>query len=448
MEVLYEGRRCEYDVTQNHNWEQTIEYNEYRQVYVGQQFGDFKIISVDYDWGTRCQVNIARCVHCGAEKEIPDLAAFKRGKGVGQLCKCRYNRKKDCISPKEIYEKRIGETHNGFLLVDYIKGKGFRVECTDCGKQKWATGKSVMDGRVECNHRIVTDYSDPKWIGARIGSLTAISREGGKVRFHCDCGEEIIRYPNEVFNDKGVRSCGRTECVYHKAAIYGGNDRRLRGLKFEAECASELKEQGYTVEMTPGTGDYGVDFFAIVGGEKVAFQCKQLKVESMVRAVQEVYAGGRYYDVCKFVVVSPSGFTYPAELMAQKLGVQLEKNLENFELKELSENRINTQRIISYSGRKLFWEIDGVSKPAEEWCREYGITRSAVIDRMKKKGMSLGEALMKPKYESKVSVEISGVTKSKRDWCNEYGISPQLYDYRVKYSGLSPLEALTKEKQR
>ena len=287
MKVLYNGEYQEYDITRNNNWEQTVEYNNYRQAYVNQQFGDFKIVSVDYDWGTRRQVNIGRCINCGTEKEIPDLAAFKRGKGVGQLCKCRY-KKKEWVSPSEIYERYVGKTLNGFLLLYYKENRGFRVECIECGKQKWATGKSIMDGKVKCNHRIVTDYSDPKYIGMKVGSLTAIAREGNKIRFRCDCGEEQVRVPSAVFGDNGVRSCGKSECIYHKAALYGGNDRRLRGLKFEAECAAEIEKRGYPIKMTPGTGDYGVDFFAVIDGERVAFQCKHLKVESMVRAVQEV----------------------------------------------------------------------------------------------------------------------------------------------------------------
>lgn len=41
--------------------------------------------------------------------------------------------------------------------------------------------------------------------------------------------------------------------------------------------------------------------------------------------------------------------------------------------------------------------INGVQKPLSEWCKEYGITVPAVAYRMKKKGMSLEEALTTPK---------------------------------------------------
>lgn len=344
------------------------------------------------------------------------------------------------------YSRMVGEQVGLFRLLEYQVGRGFRVECTVCGKQKWATGKEALEKRVRCNHKLTNDYSNPKYDGARVGSLTMVGREGKLFRFRCDCGKEVVRAPSSVFCIDGTKSCGDPKCVHHRLALVGGNDKRIRGLLFEHECAAEIEKQGYPVELTPGTGDYGVDFFAEIDDERVAFQCKRTKVESMIGAVQEVYAGGRYYDCRKFVVVSPSGFTYSAEIMARKLGVQLEKNLQNFRLKALDENLVETQPIISHSGHKLMWEIEGVVKSAEEWCAEYGITRSAVVSRMKR-GLDLKTALTKPKYQRGL-IEINGVTKGKQQWCDEYGISPQLFDYRVKYSGVSPLEALTKPRAR
>ena len=293
------------------------------------------------------------------------------------------------------------------------------------------------------------NYDDPMYVGARVGSLTSLGRGKGKMfRFRCDCGTEIEQRPTDVFRFDTVKSCGRPDCKYHAYWLKHGNEKRLAGIAFEHECAAEMEQQGYSAELTQETGDYGVDFFAVVNGERVAFQCKRLKQPSMVKAVQQVYAGGRYYDCSKFVVVSPSGFSHSAEIMASKLGVQLELNLQNFRLKSLRENKIDTQKVTTFSGRSLVWEIDGVSKTAEEWCREHGITRTAVVTRIKRKGMDLKTALTTPTYGGRAMVEIDGVVKSKKEWCEGYGISPQLYDYRTKYGGLSPIEALTKTKAR
>lgn len=333
MVVLFGGELVEHDVSQILNYQQILDGLEYRKNYIGQSCGDFEIISVDYDWGLRKQVNVARCSKCGLEKEIPDMAAFMRGKGVARYCKCR-NRKKEYVPQNEIYRARVGEELYGFRLIDYREGKGFRAECVECGKQKWVTGKAALGGEVVCNHKIVRDYSEPKYMGMRVGNLTAVERVGGrKYRFLCDCGEEIIVDPSDVFRGGVITTCGRPSCKYHQKMLTSGNDARRTGISFEYACAEEILRQGHFVEMTPSTGDYGVDFFAVIDGERVAFQCKRLSRCSTVRGVQEVFAGSIYYGCDRCVVVSPTGFTERAEILAIKLGVQLEETLLNFKLK-------------------------------------------------------------------------------------------------------------------
>ena len=447
MFLLYNGELQDIDLPKDYNTQQLLDAQERRKSFIGQQIGDFEIISVDYDWGLRMQINVARCVRCSEEKEIPNLRDFVRGKGVRRSCPCRYTKKERRPTVGEACKTNIGQIVGNFKLVDYRSGRGARIECVTCGKQKWVTGKQALAGEATCDHKRVRDYTDPSYIGKRVGNLTAVGREGRMFRFRCDCGVEMIYRPTDIFRIDSIKSCGRDECPYHQMVRKEGTINRKKGVVFEKECAAEMEQQGYFVEMTPESGDYGVDFFATIDGNRVAFQCKRLKIASVVGAVQEVYAGGRYYDCSKFVVVSPSGFSYSAELMASKLGVQLETDLQGFQLKSLVENKIDTQRLQAYSGNALLWEIDGEVKPAYQWCAEYGVSRNTVVSRVLK-GVDLKTALTTAKYRRSNSlVEINGVRKTKQAWCDEYGISPQLYEYRVKYSKLSPLEALTKEKE-
>ena len=450
MFLLFNGEYQEMDIQLDYNNQQILDACEKRQCFVGQQIGDFEIVSVEYDWGLRKQINIGKCVHCGKEKEIPDLRAFERGKGVGMRCPCQNKKKKKTpkVPLNETYRGHVGQTVGIFKLVDYQEKRGFRAECVVCGKQKWVSGKRALTGVEPCDHKVVRDYSDPRYMGMRVGNLTVVDRVGKLFRFRCDCGEEVVQRPTDIFRVDNVKTCGRAECRYHQAVRKAGAIKRQAGIAFEKECAEIMESQGFPIEMLPESGDYGVDFFATVDGERVAFQCKRLKASSFVRAVQEVYAGGRYYDCCKFVVVSPSGFSSSAEMMASKLGVQLEKDLQCFHLNGLEENLIKTQRMQTSSGRAIVWEIDGVSKRAQQWCDEYEVSRSCVTRRLQQ-GMDLKTALTAPKKQgnSTVTIEIDGVCKTKQEWCDDYGISPQLYDYRVKYSNLSPVEALSKEKE-
>jgi hypothetical protein len=428
---------------------ESVERNRSR---LRQQFGDFEIVGVDYNWETLQHINTVRCVHCGQEKNVVNLSAFVRGKGEGRLCKCRKQKRHTQEKQRELqeskYTKYVGETLNGFRLLEYKTGRGFRTECVECGKQKWANAKQLLEGHVECNHKITAVYDD-SLIGQKFGHLTAIEHIGRHFKFQCDCGSVKTLLPTDVCRGV-ITTCGRSECEYHNERGVNSDALKAReeGFAFEERFASVFENAGYKVVKTTDTGDFGVDVIVEIKGEKWAFQCKKKKVPAGVRAVAEVYAGGRFYDCTRFCVASPSGFTYPAKQMAAKLGVQLE--VDKFHLNVSKEENavelLPTTLTKFEHSKKVMWEIDGVVKPAEQWCKEYGISRTTVVSRVKE-GMDLKAALAH-KNKKRITIEINGVVKTKLEWCEEYGITPQLYDYRVKYTGLSPLEALTKEVSR
>ena len=288
---------------------------------------------------------------------------------------------------------------------------------------------------------------DESMIGQKFGHLTAIEKLGRYFRFRCDCGFEKALRPTDVCRG-AIISCGRSECEHHRER--GINTEALKareeGFAFERHFADVFENAGYEVIKTPDKGDFGVDVIVWIKGEKWAFQCKKLKVPTGSKAVAEVYAGGRYYDCTRFCVASPSGFTHQAKLMAAKLGVQLESKRFHFNIsREQNAAELLETNLTKYEHTsKVMWEIDGIVKPAEQWCDEHNISRNTVVSRVKT-GMDLKTALTKPLYGGRIMVDIDGVVKSKREWCEEYGISTQLYDYRTKQAGLTPFEALTKE---
>lgn len=315
------------ELPRNFNRDLILESVERNKALIGQQIGDFEIISADYDWMMGRQANLVRCVRCGVEKSVANLATFVRGKGEGQLCKCRYKKEKP---PKVGYSDYVGQTANGFRLLSYEIGKGFRTECVECGKQKWAGAKSVLDGKVECNHQIVAVYDD-SIIGKKYGHLTAAEKVGKVFRFRCDCGFEKLIRPTDVARSL-ITTCGRSECQYHRENGIDPNKVKARenGFAFEKQLATVFEGAGYEVIRTPNTGDFGVDLIVEILGERWAFQCKKKKAPAGVRAVTEVYGGGRYYDCTRFCVASPSGFTSQAKQIAAKLGVPLETDTFHF----------------------------------------------------------------------------------------------------------------------
>lgn len=98
----------------------------------------------------------------------------------------------------------------------------------------------------------------------------------------------------------------------------------MEGYEFEYYCADLLRRAGFLeVEVTRGSGDYGVDILAERDGVTYAVQCKRYDGPVGVRAVQEAYAGKDYYDRMVGAVMTNQYFTRSAVEVARKLKILL-----------------------------------------------------------------------------------------------------------------------------
>lgn len=98
----------------------------------------------------------------------------------------------------------------------------------------------------------------------------------------------------------------------------------MEGHDFEYYCAELLRHRGFQeVEVTKGSGDYGIDILAEKEGVTYAIQCKRYTAPVGVKAVQEAYAGRDYYDRMVGAVLTNQYFTQPAVEAAKKLKILL-----------------------------------------------------------------------------------------------------------------------------
>ena len=98
----------------------------------------------------------------------------------------------------------------------------------------------------------------------------------------------------------------------------------MEGHDFEYYCAELLRKNGFQeVEVTRGSGDYGIDILAEKEGVTYAIQCKCYTSPVGVKAVQEAYAGRDYYDRMVGAVLTNQYFTQPAVDAARKLKILL-----------------------------------------------------------------------------------------------------------------------------
>ena len=106
-----------------------------------------------------------------------------------------------------------------------------------------------------------------------------------------------------------------------------------KGLKFENLCYQKLQLQGWEVKETPTSGDQGVDLIASIDDLRLCIQCKDHQKAIGNKAVQEVYAGKKYWSGTHAILISRSGFTKSAQKLALSSNVIL---INEFEIENIN----------------------------------------------------------------------------------------------------------------
>lgn len=103
-----------------------------------------------------------------------------------------------------------------------------------------------------------------------------------------------------------------------------GSMDEMEGHDFEFFCAELLEKRGFMeVEVTRGSGDFGIDILAQKDGVTYAVQCKRYQDPVGVEAILRTYGGRDYYDRMVGVVMTNQYFTAPAVEAAKKLQIML-----------------------------------------------------------------------------------------------------------------------------
>lgn len=130
----------------------------------------------------------------------------------------------------------------------------------------------------------------------------------------------------------------------------------MDGHDFEHWCADLLKYSGFTkIQVTPGSGDQGVDIIAWKDNEKYAIQCKRYSKTLGNKPIQEVNTGRTIYGCSRAAVITNQGFTQGAINAAAAVGVLLwgrDKLAEMIRRKNAALGRSNPGREMSF-GKSL-----------------------------------------------------------------------------------------------
>lgn len=102
----------------------------------------------------------------------------------------------------------------------------------------------------------------------------------------------------------------------------------MDGLTFEKYCARLFILSGFfigsRIYLTKGAGDYGADIIIeCLDKRRVSIQCKRVKGNVGIKAIQEVVASKKHYRTTESAVITNSHFTPAARQLAHENGVAL-----------------------------------------------------------------------------------------------------------------------------
>ena len=97
----------------------------------------------------------------------------------------------------------------------------------------------------------------------------------------------------------------------------------LKGTAFETFLDAVFSELGYSVDLTPASGDYGADLILVQDDKKIVVQAKQYSKPIGFSAVKEIHFARTYYSASEAWVIATHGFTQQAINAAAASDVRL-----------------------------------------------------------------------------------------------------------------------------
>lgn len=98
---------------------------------------------------------------------------------------------------------------------------------------------------------------------------------------------------------------------------------KMDGRQFERYLGHLFKSQGYSVQLTRLSGDFGADLVLQKDGRRIVVQAKRHSKNVGIKAVQEAQASIAYYKAHEAWVMSNRDYTEEAKTLAKANGVRL-----------------------------------------------------------------------------------------------------------------------------
>ena len=366
------------------NMQQILEMqDDFYSQRIGTVYGDFKVVEVWYDWEARKQMWKLECEKCGATKTTHNGRDYRKGKNKGN-CGCEAEAAKAKIEQKKERERQkrlenapnnpkwVGMVFGEWKVLDYKGGKGWLVRCEDCGRETYHSVSKVKSlSAPQCLCRFnYGKYNDPEWVGRKYGHLTIKKYANGYFNCVCDCGRKTRVQPTHLIEGK-TKTCAEQGCEF-----------RYRVLSEKSITHGQSHTRLYKVwqGMISRCTNSNMDNYADYGGRGIRV-CPEWN--DFVPFYEWAMKSG--FDESK------SGF----ECSIDRIDVNGNYEPSNCRWADAKVQRYN-QRPHKPHRCKHVWTIDGETKPAKDWCAEYGLSVPMVMYRVKTKGMAPEQALTAP----------------------------------------------------
>ena len=105
--------------------------------------------------------------------------------------------------------------------------------------------------------------------------------------------------------------------LYPDVLVLADKIRQMGGVEFEHWVADLFRKGGFKVEMTPQSGDHGVDLFIATGGHVIAVQCKRWDGTVGEPVVRDLYGAMMATNAKSGCLVTTGSFTAQARVFAK-----------------------------------------------------------------------------------------------------------------------------------
>lgn len=211
--------------------------------------------------------------------------------------------------PENILDKKnisLGSTPTNIEIVDAAI---FIIE-----SQKTSIGSLQKEFKISFNKAIT--------IMQRLVELGVLSQKG-ELAYHILSDMDDLIYICQK-NNMPTESLPIITTHYLPQPTQSFDFDNMEGHQFEYFCADLLRKNGFiNVEVTQGSGDYGIDVLAEKDEIKYAIQCKCYSKNISNTAVQEAHSGKDIYNCDVGVVMTNRYFTKSAIETAKKHKIKL-----------------------------------------------------------------------------------------------------------------------------